>query len=291
MKKNLLWMLAAILTCGAMFTSCTNGLDNPVYPAPDPGPDEASMFIQNVLNDNRYQLVYSDALEGNYIRLDVDSYEEAMAEFLKLLPEGVAATAYEYIWEKPNNLAEETTGFSLNAPLNNDKDSIFICQTRKGLEQALGYAYASFTPDIIEALGVTMIVYMPSEKDDLNFVINALMELLPYCKPDPEDMGNLICTAPSPDEAQIMALSFFNQKMVTVVTRDENGNAVVPLSDSQGNSYGHITNTAAKNLPEGIYGIVIFDDELRANMEKVLQVGFSKVTFIVAPAEETPAEQ
>lgn len=24
MKKNLLWMLAAILTCGAMFTSCAS---------------------------------------------------------------------------------------------------------------------------------------------------------------------------------------------------------------------------------------------------------------------------
>ena len=32
MRKNLLWMLAAILSCGAMFTSCSNDEDDPVIP-------------------------------------------------------------------------------------------------------------------------------------------------------------------------------------------------------------------------------------------------------------------
>ena len=36
MKKNLLMMLAAILTCGSMFISCSNDVDNPVTPTPDP---------------------------------------------------------------------------------------------------------------------------------------------------------------------------------------------------------------------------------------------------------------
>ena len=52
MKKKLHWMLAAILTCGSMFTSCTSEEDNPVNPTPDPVPDEAAMFIQNVQNDS-----------------------------------------------------------------------------------------------------------------------------------------------------------------------------------------------------------------------------------------------
>ena len=36
MKKNLSLMLAAILTCGSMFIACSNDVDNPVIPTPDP---------------------------------------------------------------------------------------------------------------------------------------------------------------------------------------------------------------------------------------------------------------
>ena len=35
MKKNLFWMLVAILTCGPVLTSCDNEEDNPVIPVPD----------------------------------------------------------------------------------------------------------------------------------------------------------------------------------------------------------------------------------------------------------------
>lgn len=42
MKKNLLWMLAAILTCGLATTSCTSIEDNPVAPV---NPAELSDII------------------------------------------------------------------------------------------------------------------------------------------------------------------------------------------------------------------------------------------------------
>ena len=40
MKKFLFWMVAAILTFGALFTSCARDVDNPVNPSPDPTPTE-----------------------------------------------------------------------------------------------------------------------------------------------------------------------------------------------------------------------------------------------------------
>ena len=90
MKKSVLWVMAAILTCGFAITSCTNEIDNPVVPDPQPVvPDQASMFVKNVLDDERYThdvlAVEGDSL--NFLRLNVSGYEEATAEFLKLLPE------------------------------------------------------------------------------------------------------------------------------------------------------------------------------------------------------------
>jgi hypothetical protein len=54
MKKNLVWMLAAILACGSMFTSCISNEDSPVLPEPQEKPDQAAMFVQNVISDGRY---------------------------------------------------------------------------------------------------------------------------------------------------------------------------------------------------------------------------------------------
>ena len=81
MKKNLLWMLAAILTCGAMFTSCASNEDSPVQPEPPVLPDQAAMFVQNVLADGRYTpaILAISGQEIPYLRLDVADYEEAKA--------------------------------------------------------------------------------------------------------------------------------------------------------------------------------------------------------------------
>jgi hypothetical protein len=79
MKKNLLWMLAAILACGSMFTSCTGNEDSPVQPEQPVLPDQAAMFVQNVLADGRYTPTIMAVGEENliYLRLDVADYEEA----------------------------------------------------------------------------------------------------------------------------------------------------------------------------------------------------------------------
>ena len=33
MKKSILWMMAAILTCGLMMTACSDSADNPAVPS------------------------------------------------------------------------------------------------------------------------------------------------------------------------------------------------------------------------------------------------------------------
>ena len=177
MKKNLLWMLAAILACGSMFTSCTNGVDNPVTPIPDPGPDEAGMFIQNVLSDGRYTKDYM-GVQGDgidYLRLDVGSYEEALVEFMKLLPEGVAATAYEETVKG----ADSAVGFVLNAPMNNDLDSIVIAKIKEPLVPMTGYAWVYLTPDIQKALNVKMITVVKVTARRL------IMPIIILLQPDP----------------------------------------------------------------------------------------------------------
>ena len=287
MKKILLTMLAAILTCSAMFTSCTNNQDNPVTPTPNPGPDEVGMFVQNVLNDNRYQ---RHAYIKNCLCLDVDSYEEAMAEFLKLLPEGVAATAFKDEGELVTGV-DEAIGFLLNAPKLNKKDTVFFCKSSEGYEQMVGYAQVYMDTDIMEALGEKFILYLPSVVDDMIHFTNSFINIMPYCQIDPEDTGHLICTAPSASDAFYWALEFISAKMSDNMTKLENGDAVMPLTDGQGNSYGYMTIVNANNMPEGVKMIFLFDDDLKANMEKILQIGFSKLSFVVAPAEETPAEQ
>ena len=292
MKKNLSWMFGTILSCAAMFTSCNNAIDNPVTPMPEPGPDEAAMFVQNVQNDSRYKIDYIGAQgEGAYyLRLDVGSYEEAMAEFLKLLPEGVAATAFKDEGESVTGV-EEAIGFLLNAPKLNKKDTVFFCKSSEGYEQMVGYAQVYMDTDIMEALGEKFILYLPSVVDDMIHFTNSFINIMPYCQIDPEDTGHLICTAPSASDAFYWALEFISAKMSDNMTKLENGDAVMPLADGQGNSYGYMTIVNANNMPEGVKMIFLFDDDLKASMEKILQIGFSKLSFVVAPAEETPAEQ
>ena len=92
MKKSILWMMAAILTCGFTTVSCTTGVDNPVVPIPEPEqPDEASMFVQNIKADGRYTpaKLAVGGQEVDYLRLDVADFEAAKAEFLKLLLEAL----------------------------------------------------------------------------------------------------------------------------------------------------------------------------------------------------------
>lgn len=243
------------------------------------------MFVQNVLNDNRYQRDYSVALADYYIRLDVSDYEEAEAEFLKLLPEGVAATAFKHDVE-PTPLYQEIIAYSLNAPMVNDKDTIGFCKTGEGMVQMLGHAYVSLTPDITEKLGAPYIMFMPSADDDMAHFIDVLTNIImPYCQLDPDDAEHLICRVPSYDDAAYFAASFVTMKMSEGATLNENDDRVLPLTDGQGNSYGHMIMVHRDNTPEDVSIMYLFDDDLKANMEKILQIGFSKLSFIIAPAE------
>ena len=127
MKKSILWMMAAILTCGFATTSCTdgvNGVDNPVVPIPEPAqPDQASMFVENIKADGRYTpaKLAVGGRDVDIMRLDVADFEAAKAEFLKLLPEGVETTAFERT--KFSEMFVEATYYLLNAPQENRKDS------------------------------------------------------------------------------------------------------------------------------------------------------------------------
>lgn len=68
MKKNLLWMMVAILTCGSMLTSCTND-DNPVIPIPDPV-ITGEWFA--VVNHSDYSELGSDDIEYVLLTFDED---------------------------------------------------------------------------------------------------------------------------------------------------------------------------------------------------------------------------
>ncbi len=162
------WMLAAILICGAgMVTSCSTN-DNPIIDDPEPAlPDQAFMFVQNVQNDSRYvaDIMEASSPEGEtamskVIRLEVNSYEEAQEEFLKLLPEGVAETAF-VIEDFYKGLFTEATGYRLNAPATNDEDVIAFSKVYDFMTSIIGFAWVQLTPDLQEAFDAEMIVYMP----------------------------------------------------------------------------------------------------------------------------------
>jgi len=285
MKKNLSWMFGAILSCAAMFTSCNNAIDNPVTPMPEPGPDEAAMFVQNVQNDSRYKIDYIGAQgEGAYyLRLDVGSYEEAMAEFLKLLPEGVAATAYDV---DPGKSFDKVTGFKLNAPNNDGEDIITIRKTKDAMALSTGYAWVYLPSDIQEALNVSYIIYMASSEDDMTSFLKALTDALPYCTLDPEDPDHLICTVPSREVGSKMMFAFITTTMMSSSVINENNQMIMEVKDAKGNSCGHLIGINTKDLPEGVSGMYLFDDELKAKMAEILPRGFSKISIIVAEPTE-----
>ena len=58
MRKNLFWMMAAILTCGAMFTSCTNDTDNPVPVVPTPVDEIEAQLQKMTLREKVGQMFY-----------------------------------------------------------------------------------------------------------------------------------------------------------------------------------------------------------------------------------------
>ena len=182
MKKSILWMMAAILTCGFATTSCTdgvNGVDNPVVPIPEPAqPDQASMFVENIKADGRYTpaKLAVGGRDVDIMRLDVADFEAAKAEFLKLLPEGVETTAFERT--KFSEMFVEATYYLLNAPQENRKDSITFYKVLPGMNGFVGYAWIELPSDIKKALNVTSVIYMQAaSNDDMEAIAKAILTI------------------------------------------------------------------------------------------------------------------
>lgn len=290
MRKQFLWMLVAFLICGAnMMTSCSNE-DIPVVPNPQL-PDQASMFVQNVLSDARYtpDLFQISSQEGEtvsskIIRLDVNSYEEALAEFLKLLPEGVAETAFAYD-DYYKGLFSSATAFSLNAPLINDKDTICICKTNDIMASAIGYAWVELTEDLQKALGAEQIIYMvKTDNDDMANFISSLMNIIPYCTPDANDPSHLICTFPNSDVYMELALAFITTKMMMALVPDENGDGKVAMTDGGGNLYGYMYILSPEHKGDAL-AVYVLDEDLQASLAKQIGGAFSKISFFLAEDE------
>ena len=285
MKKNLLWMLAAILACGSMFTSCSK-VDSPVEPEPPVVPDQATMFVQNVLADGRYTPI--DMGEGGkemiYLRLDVADYEEAKAEFMKLLPEGVAETAFEVEFHK---MFEAGTGYKLYAPQQNDIDSIAFLKVQPLMTSVAGIAWVTLTSDMVEALHAHGLIFMQaSSNDDMDAFITALMGFIPYCMPDPEDPTHLICNVPSKEVYMDLVTTMLTSKMLPTTEYLEDGNMRITLSDKDNKSYGKLTVLGDANKPADAINVFLFDEDLQASMAARIGGAFAKLSFYLAPAAE-----
>lgn len=290
MKKSLLWMLAAVLTCGSMFTSCASNEDSPVQPEPPEPPvlpDQAAMFVQNVIDDGRYT---PDVLKNGeeqilFLRLDVADYEEAKAEFLKLLPEGVAETAFEMSAQLPYS---ERTGYKLNAPQNNDIDSIAFAVTAPNMISLAGYAWVFLTDDMQEALQVNALVYMPQDSnDDLDNFMKAFMDIMPMCQPDPEDPTHIICTLPSMEVYTALVPAFITTKMMQTMTLTEEGDRMLTLTDKDGKSYGKLILVPKEEITDGSHFKYLLDEDLQASFKELLGIPspVATISFVIAGTE------
>ena len=281
MKQKLLWMIVAILTCGSVFTSCIKNEDNPVPAAPSL-PDQTSMFIQNVLADTRYQ---PDVLEvgaggekATFLRLDVADVEEATAEFLKLLPEGVAATAFEA--QDHAKMFTARTGYELTHPQNAHNDTIFFQTLNPALAQ-LGVAWVELADEMKKAFNADFIIYMPkSDNDDMVNFVKCLTAIVPFGKPDPEDRSHLICTITRAQ--QTLTSDFMTMKMMGTAAVNANGDLELILTDSAGKSYGKMIIPSRDKLTDGAFNRFLFDEDLQASMAAVIGGAFSKITFLLA---------
>ena len=290
MKKSILWMMAAILTCGFATTSCTdgvNGVDNPVVPIPEPAqPDQASMFVENIKADGRYTpaKLAVGGRDVDILRLDVADFEAAKAEFLKLLPEGVETTAFERT--KFSEMFVEATYYLLNAPQENRKDSITFYKVLPAMNGLVGYAWIEMPSDIKKALNVTNVIYMQAaSNDDMDAIAKAILTITPFSKPDTQDPTNLVCTVPNQEKYTELITPFLTTKMMGTATPTADGNTEFTLTDNDGKSYGKLTVLGKDNKPADVINMLILDEDLQKSLASKLGGAFSKITFCLAKSE------
>ena len=283
------WMLAAILICGAnMVTSCSVD-DNPVDPEPEM-PDQVAMFVQNVLSDTRYRTEVFEvtspdgsSMAANVLRLDVSGYEEAQEEFLKLLPEGVAETAFD-IEDYTQVMYSQSVGYRLNDPANGGEEIIALNITQDYISSFFGYAWVMLSPELQEILNVENIVYMTGSEDDMSNFVNCLMNIIPYCEPDPEDMTHLICTFPSVNELFDLFLPFITSNMMYSASYTEDGDMQLLLTDNEGNIYGILTVLSEENRGDA-NSVFVLDEDLQACLASRIGMPFSRISFYVKGEE------
>ena len=91
MKKNLLWMLAAIFFCGAITTSCSKDDDDKNSPTPTPEPETAKSYkvtLDMVIHEKALDMmtvdfIYTDA-DGKENTMKIDKNTAANAQLTEL---------------------------------------------------------------------------------------------------------------------------------------------------------------------------------------------------------------
>jgi len=284
MKKSILWMMAAILICGFTTVSCTNEADNPVAPTPEPElPNQVSMFVQNIIADGRYTpaKLKVGGNEITYLRLDVANFEKAKAEFLKLLPEGVEATAYER-----TSYAEmfvEATYYLFNVPGQSEKDMITFYKVLPAMNGLVGYAWIELSAEMKKALNVTSVIYMQAaSNDDLESMTKSIMAIIPYSKPDAQDPKHLICSVLNKEQYSELITPFLTTKMMGTAKPTADGNTEFTLTDNDGNSYGKLTVLGPNNKPADVINVLLLDEDLQKSLTSKLGGAFSKISFCLA---------
>ena len=249
-----------------------------------PVTDQVSLFLKNIQNDRRYKpsiLSFGDE-RIKYLHLGVSNYEEALEEFLKLLPEGVASTAVNTMEQK--DVYTEFTSFTLQSPQHEGgTELINIYKVSQPMNNIVGYAWVTLTKDLSQALNADAIFYMPKTSDnDLENFVTCLTRVMSYCKPDPEDPTQLICTFPSEEVYLAYAPAFLTTKMIgaTVVTADNDG--LTSLTDKDGNILGHMTLHNSQNITNGASAHFSFDEQLQASIQAAIGATFSQIWFFVA---------
>ena len=245
--------------------------------------DEVALFIQNVQADDRYSPAVLTVGEDSYdyLRLDVASYDEASVEFLKLLPAGVAETAYEAPFVK--GMFTEATGYLLNAPQQSGVDSIIFSKVEQAMNSLVGFAWVPLTPDLKEALEADFIIYMPAtSNDDMDNFVQSLLAVMPYSKVDPGDPTHLICTVATKEQYIELAPAFLTTKMMSTWKPLENGDSEFTLTDKDGNSYGKLIVVAKENVQDDALNLFLFDEALQASMTEKIGGALAKLSFYLA---------
>ena len=246
-------------------------------------PDEAAQFVQNVQADGRYSPAVLAVGEDSYdyLRLDVASYDEACAEFLKLLPEGVAETAFDA--PAVGGMFTEATGYLLNAPQLGVVDSIVFTKVLPAMNSLVGFAWVPLTEDLREALETDFIIYMPAtSNDDMDNFVQSLLAVMPYSKVDPGDPTHLICTVATKEQYIELAPAFLTTKMMSTWKPLENGDSEFTLTDKDGNSYGKLIVVAKENVQDDALNLFLFDEALQASMTEKIGGALAKLSFYLA---------